>query len=390
MNDLMEDKTIKEQILRKHQELFNVSPKLYRAPGRINLIGEHTDYNEGFVLPAAIDKAMYFSISLNNKQVHRFFSLDFSAYKEFLIEKEKAEATGWALYLLGVIDQFTKSGIVVPGVDVVFGGDIPVGAGLSSSAALECGLAFGLNDLLHLGIKTEKLARMAQLAEHESVGVLCGIMDQYASLFGKKDHVFKLDCRSITHAYFPLNLDHSIVALVDTGVKHELASSEYNQRRLECESGVNLLKKNGHAVSFLRDVTIDMLERHKDELSQTVFKRCRYVVLENKRVEAACSALSDANLAEFGKLMYASHQGLKDEYEVSCNELDILVDATRSMDYVYGARMMGGGFGGCTINLLSAGSEDRFRTAISTHYQNSTGKEASIYFVKIEDGAGRL
>lgn len=370
----------------KHLTLFRARPKLFVAPGRINLIGEHTDYNEGFVLPAAIDRAMIFSISPNNEDKIRLFSFDYNEYVDTPVSNRQNGGKKWASYLLGVLDQFQKEGINPQGIDCVFGGNIPLGAGLSSSAALESGFTFGLNALWETKLDPRKIVLMAQKAEHESVGVMCGIMDQYASVFGRKGSAIRLDCRTNTHDYFKLTMDNFVVALVDTAVKHELASSEYNQRRQECEEGVKVLQSLGIKVMSLRDANPDMIETYADNFDPVVFKRCHYVVKENERVLAACDALQNRNMKLFGELMYASHEGLKNEFEVSCRELDFLVDQTKSMDYVFGARMMGGGFGGCTINLVDRNYTGQFQEAIEKEYSNFFEKLPQVYFIQIENG----
>ena len=374
-------------VRRKFAEIFDNKLLLVRAPGRINLIGEHTDYNNGFVLPAAIDKAIYFGIALHDEKRFRFHAADLDEYFE-TDEISKEAATGsWASYFLGVIAQFRKRGIDIPGVDCVFGGDIPVGAGLSSSAAVECGFALGLDYLLKTNLPKLELALMAQQAEHEYAGVLCGIMDQYASIFGKKGHVIRLDCRSVEHEYFPLATEEMVIALCDTRVKHELTTSEYNIRRQECERGVALLQQHLPSIQSLRDVTEEMLRAHEREFDSITYKRCHYVVKENTRVVEACEALASGNFTRFGSLMYQSHEGLQHEYEVSCRELDVLVELARQMDFVYGARMMGGGFGGCTINLLRKNETEKFQKIIEAGYAQHTGAEPGIYFVNTDHGA---
>lgn len=261
---------------------------------------------------------------------------------------------------------------------------------MSSSAAIECGFAFGLNELLKTNFSKYELVKMAQKAEHEYAGVMCGIMDQFASMFGKKNEVFKLDCRSHEHEYFPLDLDNYIIALVDTRVKHSLAASAYNKRREECEIGVKILQKDNPCITALRDVTIKLLEEKKDNFEPTVFKRCKYVIEENERVNNACKFLQSNNKMGFGKLMYQSHEGLKNNYEVSCDELDFLVDLTREMKQVLGSRMMGGGFGGCTINLVEESAIDNFKDDIELAYEQKTGKKPYFYLVKTIDGVSQI
>ncbi len=325
-------------------------------------------------------------MALNNNNIFRFYAADLDQHFEANEIKPALAEFQWANYLLGVLAQFEKEGIEVGGVDCVFESNIPIGAGLSSSAAIECGFAFGLNELFNTNLSKYQLALMAQKAEHEYAGVMCGIMDQYASMFGKKDHVFRLDCRSYEHTYFPFEMDEKVIALCDTKVKHQLASSEYNDRRKECEKGVSILQKFNPSVKALRDVDKEMMKKHEESFDPVTFKRCMYVVEENERVLQACEVLENHDFDSFGKLMYQSHEGLQYEYEVSCEELDILVDLTREMDYVYGARMMGGGFGGCTINLLKKANIEEFKQKITSGYCNQTSKEPVIYFVKISNG----
>lgn len=373
-------------IKNKFSEIYQKEPILIEAPGRINLIGEHTDYNEGYVLPAAIDKSIFLAMAENQEGVFRFYSTDFD--EEFITSEININVgdKNWALYLLGVLAQFRKENVNIKGIDCVFGGNIPIGAGLSSSAALECGFAYGLNKIFNANFSDYQLVKMSQKAEHEYAGVMCGIMDQYASVFGKKEQVFKLDCRSQEHSYYQLSMKNHLIALVDTKVKHELASSEYNQRRKECEEGVSNLQNYDESINSLRDVSLDLINEHKSDFKETVFKRCTYIIKENKRVIEACNALENKDYDKFGNLMYLSHQGLKSEYEVSCRELDILVDITKNMDYVLGSRMMGGGFGGCTINLIKSEDKDIFKDKICKEYLGKTKTKPEIYFVELSEG----
>jgi len=377
-------------ILEKFNQLYNKQPLIIEAPGRINLIGEHTDYNDGFVLPAAINKKVTFAIASNNSRKFRFYASDLDQHYETKNVQPASYKFQWANYLLGVLAQFENEGVDLNGVDCVFESDIPIGAGLSSSAALECGFAYGLNKLLNAGFSDFQLVKMAQKAEHEYAGVMCGIMDQYASVFGKKDHVLRLDCKYIEHEYFPFKMNNLVIALCNTQIKHELASSEYNLRREECKKGVKVLQKMDSTINALRDVDEAMMLKYKDSFDPLTFKRCYYVVKENERVIKACNALEESDFNAFGKLMYQSHDGLQNEYEVSCNELDLLVDLTRDLDFVLGARMMGGGFGGCTINLIQKNKKDEFQKMIIEEYQLKTGITPIIYFVKISNGISKL
>ncbi|MDO7877075.1 galactokinase [Hymenobacter sp. ASUV-10] len=372
------------------QQRFGYSPLLVRAPGRVNLIGEHTDYNNGFVLPAAIDKEITFAIGLNKKDVIRLFAFDNDEAVEIPVGEIKPSQTQWANYLLGVAAQFRDAGVVVPGFDCVFGGTIPMGAGLSSSAAVECGLAFGLNELLQTNFDRMKLARMAQKAEHTYAGVQCGLMDQFASLFGRPGQVVRLDCRSTEYTYFPFDVSHYHLVLCNSGVKHALADSEYNTRRQECERGVALLQRHYPAVQSLRDATEEQIEAHRAELGDVVYRRCLYVVQENARVVAACEALAANDMSAFGQLMYGSHAGLRDNYEVSCPELDKLVEIAQGQTGVLGSRMMGGGFGGCTINLVEAEHVAAFVATTSAAFLSFYRRGLETYQTSIVGGVSEL
>lgn len=379
-----------ERIVNIFKERFGSEPLVFRAPGRVNLIGEHTDYNNGYVMPAAINRYAYFAIKPNGLGLYRFHAADFRSDYTTPVNRIEPSNTHWANYLLGVIAQMVAEGKGVPGFDCVFGGDITIGAGMSSSAAIESGLAFALNHVYGLGYTRMHLAQIAQRAEHEYAKVKCGIMDQFASLHGKQNHVLQLDCRSLEFEPFELNMDNYSIILVNTGVKHSLASSEYNKRRQECQTGVDILKKHNPSIHSLRDVTIDDLNNHKREFSSKVWKRCLYVVEENQRVLNAGKALNQKDFEQFGKLMYLSHYGLRDLYEVSCPELDKLVELTEKKDYVVGSRMMGGGFGGCTINLVENSHIDEFTKTIAENYRTPDGKIPQIITCTISNGAELL
>jgi galactokinase len=383
-------KDLVNSIQAKFREQFHKSPEVYQAPGRINLIGEHTDYNDGFVLPAAIDKAIYFGVSKNDANRLRLFSLDYNEFYEIPVDALKKSDVAWANYLIGVAVQFQKAGHTLSGMDCVFGGNIPLGAGLSSSAALECGFAVCLNDQFDIGIEKNKLILMAQKAEHEFAGVMCGIMDQFASTFGREGHVMKLDCRSLDYEYFPLTNDEVDIVLVDTCVSHSLASSEYNVRRGECEQGVDVIRSKYPKVGSLRDASPEMLEDVRSSMKENVYLRSHYVIHEIDRVNKACQALVRNDFGTFGKLMYATHEGLSKEYLVSCSELDILVGIARQHEDVLGARMMGGGFGGCTINLIRKGCSEAFIESVLSEYPAQTGIDPKIYRVSISNGAGKI
>jgi galactokinase len=375
-----------ELIKDKFLALFNQEPLIVRSPGRINLIGEHTDYNLGFVLPAAINKAIYLGIKMRDDGVIKIHSLDFNDDFECDIKSIKSSDKLWPDYLLGVVEQIQKKHQIPNGFNIVFGGDIPPGAGLSSSAALECAMAFGLNHIFNLSYEKMDLVRLAQAAENEFVGVKCGIMDQFASVFGKQNQLMRLDCRSLEYAYVPFLADDIQIVLFDTRVKHSLASSAYNERREQCEQGVKWIQEIHPEVHSLRDASEEMLVKYVQPKNQKIYERCNFIVSEIQRLQDACNDLENNNLQSFGKRMFETHFGLKDLYEVSCDELDLLVDLVKDNPNVLGARMMGGGFGGCTINLVKTEAVDELIAQVSASYHTKTGSEMLNYIVKIEDG----
>ncbi|HSI78699.1 MAG TPA: galactokinase [Lunatimonas sp.] len=381
--------TIPNQIQEQFNQKFGIEPLVVRSPGRINLIGEHTDYNEGFVLPAAIDKAIYLGFAKNGLDRCRVYSIDYQEDASFSLN-DIQPGGGWITFIKGITATLIQDGHSVRGFDCIFGGDIPIGAGLSSSAALENGVGFGLNALFALGIDRLDLVKLSQKAEHEFAGVKCGIMDMFASMMGKQDRAIRLDCRSLDYDYFPLYLGDCQFLLCDTQVSHSLADSAYNTRREECQSGVNILRQHYPAIESLRDVGLGQLEEIKDLLPGKVYQRCAYVIQENQRLTSSCEALENGDLETFGKLLYGSHEGLSHSYEVSCAELDYLVEQTRSMDYVLGARMMGGGFGGCTLNLIKKQEKETFIAEISASYLREFGRSPKFYEVQIEDGTSVL
>ncbi|TGE16129.1 galactokinase [Hymenobacter elongatus] len=372
------------------RQRFSTEPLLVRAPGRINLIGEHTDYNGGYVLPAAIDKEMYFAVALNQDNTIRLVAYDLNESFQVAADAVQPSDTQWANYPLGVVAQLQRRGLVVPGFDCVFGGTVPAGAGLSSSAAVECGMLFALNTLLQAHLQPLEIAQMGQAAEHEYAKVLCGLMDQFASVFGRAGQVVRLDCRSLDYEYFPFDTSVCRIVLCNSGVKHALASSEYNTRRQECEQGVAILRQHYPAINTLRDVTLPQLLAHQTELGPLLYKRCRYVLEENQRVEETCRHLAQGDLAAVGRLLYASHAGLRDDYEVSCLELDELVKIAQTTPGVYGARMMGGGFGGCTINLVAAEHVAHFVQHMQASYRERLGLPLATYEAIIVDGVGLI
>ena len=364
--------------------------QIFTSPGRINLIGEHTDYNGGFVFPGAIDKGVMAEIKPNGSDKVRAYSIDLKDYVEFGLGPDDAPRTTWAKYIYGVCREMIARGVEVKGFNTAFSGDIPLGAGMSSSAALESTYAFALNELFGNGmIDKFELAKVGQATEHKYVGVKCGIMDQFASLFGKKDHLIRLDCKTLEHKYFPFHPQGYRLVLLDSVVKHELASSAYNKRRESCENVVKEIKKKHPEVEFLRDASMSMLEEVKGEVSAEDYMRAEYVVEEVQRVLDVCDALERDDYETVGQKMYETHDGMSRLYEVSCEELDFLNDLAREFG-VTGSRVMGGGFGGCTINLLKEELHDSFIAEVKKRYEAKYGIQPKFYDVVISDGARRL
>ncbi len=369
---------------------FNSSPDLFYSPGRINLIGEHTDYNNGLVLPAAIDKYIVLAIAAREDNEIHIFSQDYQDSYATSLSAIQISNKLWPDYILGVIDQIQKLDKKLRGVNIVFGGNIPQGAGLSSSAAVECATAYAFNSLFNLGFNSLELAKISQKAENEFVGVKCGLMDQFASVFGKENEFIKLDCESYEHQYIPFDTDEYSLILFDTQVKHSLASSAYNERRQQCEYGVQLIQKHYPEITSLRQATQAMLDEFIKPVDAITYKRCQYIIQEIKRVEDACNDLLESDFRQFGKRMFQTHEGLKNEYEVSCKELDFLVDFVKDYPEVLGARMMGGGFGGCTINLIENKAIDKISNSTAIAYEKAMGKTMKIYPISIVDGTKLL
>jgi galactokinase len=378
---------MKEIIQKEFQQQFQTIPLIVRSPGRINIIGEHTDYNEGFVLPAAIDKAAYVAISLRDDDEIHLQAMDLN--ETFSVKLSDLRPVGdisWPNYILGSAAQFIKRGVKLPGFNAVLTSDVPMGAGLSSSAAVECAVVFALNELLQTNIDRLTMVQMAQKAEHGYAGVLCGIMDQFASMMGKKDYVIKLDCRSLEYEYVPFRLDGIKVLLLNTNVKHSLASSEYNTRRKECETAVEWVREQVQGVNSLRNVNQKMLDDYVKPKDELIDKRSRYVVQEVERLVEGCKDLQQGNLQALGNKMFATHDGLSNMYEVSCKELDWLVNKVRNNANVIGARMMGGGFGGCTINLVKEYAIDELVASLKPAYESEMELPLTYYVASIENG----
>lgn len=374
-----------QQVSEKFQSLFGKTPLIVSSPGRINLIGEHTDYNNGFVMPAAIDKRIIYGVQLNGTRTCTAHAVYVNETVSFSLDAVKP-TPGWINYLMGVVDQLQKRGVDVPGFDCVVHGDIPVGAGMSSSAAVEGGLVMALNELLHLGLSRIDMALIGQKAEHTFPGVKCGIMDQFANLHGKKNQVILLDCRSLEYQYYPFEFPDYKIVLCNTMVHHSLASSEYNVRRQQCETGVAAIQQLYPEVASLRDASLEQLNEVRDKISAEEYQRCQFVIGEIARTQKAGPLLAKGELAEFGRLMFETHEGLSKDYNVSCPELDLLVELAKVRPEVAGSRMMGGGFGGCTINLVKSGAVDSFVQYIKEHYHRETGKQPEVYVTTIQEG----
>ncbi len=380
---------MKTQIHEKFVSLFGEGGTTFASAGRINLIGEHTDYNGGYVFPGAIDKGIMAEIKLNGTNKVRAFSIDYNAQTEFGLNEEDLPKEQWARYIFGVCRETIKRGGKVDGFDTVFAGDVPLGAGLSSSAALESTFAFALNELFHNGIDKFELAKIGQSTEHNYCGVKCGIMDQFASCFGKAGCLIRLNCKTLEYKYFPFNPKGYKLVLIDSCVKHELASSAYNKRRASCENAAAAIRKNHPEVEFLSDAKRVWLDEVREQIPEEDFLRAEYVIGEVQRVLDVCDALERGDYETVGEMMYQTHFGLSRLYEVSCEELDFLNMLARKMD-VTGSRVMGGGFGGCTINLVKDELYEPFIAAAKEKFAAKFGHEPKIYDVVVSDGARQL
>lgn len=369
------------------KEKFGNEPqKIVLSPGRINLIGEHIDYNDGYVLPAAIDKIICFAFEKSNSQKSKIYAIDLNDEFELDLTKEIALSdVVWTNYILGVVKQLQDNGFSIEGFNCVFSSNIPVGSGLSSSAALECGMIFGIKELLSLTINKLDIALLGQKAEHW-VGINCGIMDQFSSVHGLENKVIKLDCKTLEFEYHEANFNDYALVLFDSNVKHSLFTSEYNTRREECEKGLSIIKNSFPEIKSFRDCSEVQLLSIRDKMDEIVFKRVHYVIKEINRVAQACDALDNGNIELLGELLFDTHQGLSVDYEVSCDELDMLVATAKEDDAIIGSRLMGGGFGGCTINLIKKGQENRVKNKFSSLYLDIFGIELKFYDVKIGNG----
>lgn len=382
MNDILIHKTTDF-----FQQVFGSSPGIIvLSPGRINIIGEHIDYNDGFVLPAAIDKIICFAFEKNNSDKSKIVAIDLNDEFEIDINEEQTHAESvWTNYFRGVLNQLKINGFKLEGFNCVFSSNIPVGSGLSSSAALECGFLFGINKLFNLNIKPIGIALMGQKAEHW-VGINCGIMDQFSSVMGLENKVIKIDCKTLEFEYHNANFSGYSLVLFDSNVKHSLMTSAYNERRKQCEEGLAIIKNNFPEITSFRDCNEQHVLGLQNIMSENVFKRCLFVVKEIKRVIQACAALDNGNIELLGQLMFQTHEGLSVDYEVSCAELDMIVDTLKKEEAVVGSRLMGGGFGGCTINLIKNGYEDDIKKKLSALYFDAFKIELKIYDVKIGNG----
>lgn len=377
---------LKLNISARFEKEFDTQPLVIFSPGRINLIGEHTDYNNGFVFPAAIDKGIYLAIAKSNTKKSKIISLDSNENYEFsLNDIEPIKNGGWKNYVLGVFSEIQKTGRTIEPVNIVFGGDIPIGSGLSSSAALENAFVFGLNEVFNLKLTKEEMIHISQKAEHNFVGVNCGIMDQYASMFGQENSALLLDCKSLEATNHKIDFGDYTLLLINTNVSHNLSDSEYNKRRATCERISKAFNKDS-----LREISILELETKKQQFLDGDYEKALYVLEENQRVLEASEAIKNNNLEKLGQLLFQSHDGLSNKYNVSCEELDFLVEQAKNNSQIIGARMMGGGFGGCTINIIKKNAIKDYSSHISKEYETKFNKACSFYHVNLSQGTHLL
>lgn len=369
------------------EKSFGTTPqKIVLSPGRINIIGEHIDYNDGYVLPAAIDKIICFAFEKNNTQKSKIIAIDLNEEFEIdLTQKIQLSEVVWTNYILGIIKQLQDNDFSFGGFNCVFSSNIPVGSGLSSSAALECGMIFGIRELFDLKIEKVDIALLGQKAEHW-VGINCGIMDQFSSVHGLENKVIKLDCNTLDFEYHNADFKDYSLVLFDSNVKHSLFTSEYNNRRLECEEGLSIIRNHFPEIKTFRDCNEEQLLSIQDKMNEIVFKRVHFVVKEIRRVSEACEALDNGNIELLGQLLFDTHDGLSKEYEVSCPELDFIVEQAKKEETVIGSRLMGGGFGGCAITLIKKGNEKNIKEKFTSLYFDTFGIDLKIYDVKISNG----
>lgn len=371
-------------------KLFNSPPetRVFQAPGRVNLIGEHTDYNGGFVLPVNIDKNIRLNVTLRKDRMLSLSSMNFELKAEcFLDGISYLARDGWANYPKGVAKVFQEQGFHLGGMGLLYHGDIPVSSGLSSSAAIEVVTAAAFCEIFKLKINKKYMALLCQRAENEFIGMKCGIMDQFVISLGKKEFAMYLDCRNLSYELIPLNLKADDIVIANTKVKRELVNSEYNKRRDECNEGVEMLKKHMPQIKQLRDVSMEDFNRYKDDLPDVIARRCKHVISENERVKKSVLALKEGNLPEFGKLMVESHNSLKEDYQVSCRELDIMVENALKIEGTVGSRMTGAGFGGCTVSIVKKEKREEFMSKVGENYLKETGIQPEFYVCGTADGA---
>jgi len=375
------------EIGKKFCTIFFHNPGLVvKSPGRINIIGEHTDYNDGFVLPAAIDKYVYVAVSKRNDEKIHLYAEAFQSHFVVNVNAIGESRHTWTDYILGIVDQLQKGDYKVGGFNIFLTSNLPIGAGLSSSAAVECATIFALNEVFHLNLTKIEMVQLAQKAEHHFAKVKCGIMDMFCSMFGKADHAIKLDCRSLSYAYIPLQLSDVQIVLMNSNVTHSLLASGYNTRREQCEQGVTWVNESFASVTHLRDIDLSMLNEYVLPKSNLVYKRCKYVVEENQRLLEAVAALQDGKVDVLGSIMYETHDGLCKDFEVSCEELDFLIEKAKQNANIVGARMMGGGFGGCTINLIRKKNISDTIDDFERAYKSKMGKALTVHVCDIADG----
>ncbi len=370
-----------------YKSLYTEDPEyLIAAPGRINLIGEHTDYNDGFVFPAAVDRHMVFALGKNQSNACRIKAIDLEQEVLISLNHLTKHKYSWANYFVGILRELNKLGNSVSGFNCLFSSNIPMGGGMSSSSALECGFIKGLSELFNFDLGNLEMIEISKASNHGFLGLQGGIMDQFACIYGKSEHAILLDCRDLSYSYHPVELPQHQWVLINSGVEHDLITTAYNDRVASCQAVVSQLAKSNSEIKSLRDVTADLLARHKNDLSSENYKRAHFVINENARVHKFANALKENRIEQLGNLLYASHEGLQNEYEVSCPELDVLIHITRSIPEVVGARMMGGGFGGCTINLIKKINSTEIVERIMNQYEEQTGIHPESFIVNLEDG----